>query len=71
MAYKQLFTLNGSAPYDANAFKFEVVEGGALQITSQGNKVDLIGPGFWVAVVHSDSEDRLDWDFLAPPQSER
>lgn len=65
--YMQLITLNGTAPYDATLFEFNVIEGGALQILDKSRStIDLIGPGFWVAVVHSSGEERLDWDFLAP-----
>ncbi len=71
MEYKTLITRNGEAPYDASAFSFSVVDGGALQITSAGGETDLIGPGFWVAVVGSDGRDRLDWDFLAAPSAPR
>lgn len=68
--YKRLITLRGSAPYADDAYTFDVIEGGALQITSRsGNTIDLIGPGYWVAVVDGESTDRLDWNFLAPPET--
>jgi hypothetical protein len=65
MGYKTLITLNGTAPYDDLKYEFDVTPGGALEITKANGAVDLIGPGFWVAVVEDDS-NVLDWEFLAP-----
>lgn len=67
MGFKTLITRNGTAPYNADEFRFEVTNGGALRIIGNNETVDLIGPGYWVAVVDGTGHNRLDWDFLAQP----
>lgn len=69
MGFKQLITRCGTAPYDEKLFTFDVIEGGALKISKSGGPADLIAPGFWVAVIDSDSSDRLDWEFLVPDRA--
>ena len=69
MAYKTLITRNGTAPYDGSQFTFDVIYMERSRSPEAGS-VDLIGPGFWVAVVEEGSNtERLSLGFPGQPGS--
>jgi hypothetical protein len=65
----KLHTRTGSVSLGEN-HTVDVLEGGALKVLSPEGSVDLVGPGFWVAVTEAGS--RLDNSdiFIANPSSD-